>query len=70
MARYTRTAAGAFVDCSGSLYVFRNHPESDTVRPARELRITRAAAIGTFGLAFAAVVYILIRRWDWFTGRA
>lgn len=70
VARHTRTAAGAFVDRAGSLYVFRGHPESDTVRPVRELRTSRAGAIAAFGLAFAGVAYVLIRRWDWFRGRA
>lgn len=70
VARYTRTAAGAFVDQAGSLYVFRDHPESDIVKPVRELRTSRAGAIAAFGLAFAGVVYVLIRRWDWFSGRA
>lgn len=70
VARYTRTAAGTFVDQAGSLYVFREHPESDTVKPVRELRTSRAGAIAAFGLVFAGVVYVLIRRWDWFSGRA
>ena len=69
VARYTRASAGAFISRAGSLYVFRDHPESDTVRPVRELRIARAGAIGAFGLLFAGVVYLLIRRWDWFSGR-
>lgn len=69
VARYTRASAGAFIDRADSLYVFRNRPEADTLQPVQELRLARAGAIAAFGLLLAAVVYLLIRRWDWFTGR-
>jgi O-antigen ligase len=67
VARYARASAGAFVDRAGSLYVFQPREDQDTAVPVRALRTSRAGAAGAFGLLFAAVVYTLVRRWDWFT---